>query len=1158
MAERDPLARDIRRCLAEKLNPKKFEQCACDLLRPEYPGLALVSGGSDGGMDGAIPSSGGPPLPLVCTTAEDVIGNLTKNLKSYMNDGGTAREVVVATSQSLTHRRRRNLEKRASEHEFTMRNIHDREDFVTYLYYSPRWCLELLGLTHDPPALSRFSMRGQRISRETLEREEINWLRETADDFLLVGQPGIGKASWLEVLADDKRGLFVVRDDIDRIVSDYRAERPEYILVEDAHLRLDLLKELCRLRLDPGALFKVGATAWPADAADVKRVVEKWQVADSPTKMAVLRLRGLPRETVAEIVRSVVSDRFSDEVVAEILNQSAYESNEPLAPVYDMPISSPGKPGLALTLAERVARSGDIRRLVTGQNLLALVSETYDLGIKALDVLAVFALGGRSGVSLADVSKVLNHSGADVREHILPLSGTGILNECGWVDSPSYLRESQPIRVEPAALREALVQRTFFSGGMSLGVERAIEFVEDQHDATSTLIRVLARGGCVPHELIRDRLRDDVVTARSGDLWQEYARTGREAVCWILEEHPQFSEFVASPALAAASEKALPILLKTADDRNRPGRAGLAAIREWLMRFDAAIIGRRAQVLDELIRLSREESLDQKKLALMNCVFSPTFESIQLNQVSVEQLIIVSGTLPVTNIEELAGLWPRALPVLDRAGDVGVSVAQGIAQSWTRDAHRAHEGSVRASDVVRHHAATLVSDVVELAGQGPGIRLWAAHLAESTNLPLEFSTADPVFDALFPPWSGDSDSKQRDQVVASLVEAMVRNDVKEGVEKILRYERERTRSEQIVAISNGLLPVVAGVAERTSKPAAWVEALVARKAPAGWFHPFAKRMLVPSSGVPAQAWQLFREEPYAAVLVEVGICYADPTTDDGRPSAVVRHVMEHATDACFLLRELICWPDVADGWKVLLMTHEYPAVRGAVAEGVFRWYERRGDPALSALSPIALSAWHQAILVCVDYMVLGRVFRQFPDVAQAWLLDREDAAFAADEPDAPLDQETFDPNAVAKELVRRLETPSIDRSVFDEAVSVLTTDQRRELIRALPKTTDPLAVDALVGTSLDLYRTLLSRRQLRRFHLHPLKRMPISSDLPDFVLAAMDQGKAETELIGHIGVLAWHDGARGAMEKWKEHEDDRIRRLARTWLGLLRRSAASE
>lgn len=96
--------------MTRPLDEDRFESCSNSLLRKEWPTLVPIPGGTDSGMDGATSSSG--PF-LVSTTGEDVIGNLTKSLKSHLKNGGLRRSLLLATSQELTQRRRQNLEKRA-------------------------------------------------------------------------------------------------------------------------------------------------------------------------------------------------------------------------------------------------------------------------------------------------------------------------------------------------------------------------------------------------------------------------------------------------------------------------------------------------------------------------------------------------------------------------------------------------------------------------------------------------------------------------------------------------------------------------------------------------------------------------------------------------------------------------------------------------------------------------------------------------------------------------------------------------------------------------------------------------------------------------------------------------------------------------------------
>src|SRR5687768_16775006 len=99
---RDPLYNDIIEGLGRSLDHQVFEHCVANLLRVPFPGTVPIPGGSDSGMDGAVPDGEGLAYPLVITTGKSVIGNLKKNLSKYVSDGRTRRKVLAATSQKLT------------------------------------------------------------------------------------------------------------------------------------------------------------------------------------------------------------------------------------------------------------------------------------------------------------------------------------------------------------------------------------------------------------------------------------------------------------------------------------------------------------------------------------------------------------------------------------------------------------------------------------------------------------------------------------------------------------------------------------------------------------------------------------------------------------------------------------------------------------------------------------------------------------------------------------------------------------------------------------------------------------------------------------------------------------------------------------------------
>jgi hypothetical protein len=153
-ATSDPLYRQIVERLNESLDGNTFEDCACDLLKTEYPTLVPVSGGSDRGMDGAIADGDGEAFPLICTTRKDAFPNLSGSLDSQLKKRFPRRKAIFATSRSLSPAQRFKLEEHAREQEFILVQIIDQAGIAELIYRNSRWLQELLGLLGTPPALS--------------------------------------------------------------------------------------------------------------------------------------------------------------------------------------------------------------------------------------------------------------------------------------------------------------------------------------------------------------------------------------------------------------------------------------------------------------------------------------------------------------------------------------------------------------------------------------------------------------------------------------------------------------------------------------------------------------------------------------------------------------------------------------------------------------------------------------------------------------------------------------------------------------------------------------------------------------------------------------------------------------------------------------------
>jgi type II secretory pathway predicted ATPase ExeA len=104
--------------------------------------------------------------------------------------------------------------------------------------------------------------------------EDLKWLKDTDGDLLLVGQPGSGKTFLLYSFAKRAGALFVHTTDLAAIAAGVRAEQPRALIVDDAHLQVDFLQQLRRLRNETGARFRLIADCWPGSQTEVARVMD--------------------------------------------------------------------------------------------------------------------------------------------------------------------------------------------------------------------------------------------------------------------------------------------------------------------------------------------------------------------------------------------------------------------------------------------------------------------------------------------------------------------------------------------------------------------------------------------------------------------------------------------------------------------------------------------------------------------------------------------------------------------------------------------------------------------------------------------------------------------------------------------------------------------
>lgn len=1031
---RDPFYRDVTERLQGTVDPDTFELCAADLLRGAYATLVPVRGGHDSGMDGAIADTLGEPFPLVSTTGKDVIGNLTRNLNSYLDSGGPRRKVLLATSQALTPQRIRNLYKRARGLGFTLLQVYEQSAMALLLYSSPKWCLELLNLTGHPPALSAIP-KTQRplLNQVPIGRDqEISWSQETEGDRLLVGQPGSGKTFVARRLVSEHDALFLVSDDRAEIANAIRSQQPKTVIVDDAQVALAALGDLKQIRDETGVEFSILATCWPGDRSLLVRAL------NLPTSQT-LDLKQLTRDEIVEIIRDV-GLAGPDSLIRELVTQSE------------------GRPGLAVTLAN-LCLAGGVREVVTGDKLAetTLVIAAQTAGTEAGVILGAFSLGGETGVPMATVAEHLGLSLAVVQATVVSLSTAGII----------YEADPRRLSVRPPPLRHVLVKDVFFSGAASFPIEPLLQRVSDREEAARTLIGATARGAPVPQEL----LQGVIGSVGSDRLLADYSSLGADESTWVLQRYPGKVISVARTALIFAPDKVIPLLLDLAvGDRRGLGSTPdhpLRLIRDWVHGVSPGTgegVNRRRALVGvtrSWLELGRDATVGSHAMAI---ALSPVFENVSVDPGIGDTVTIRSGLLTKEELGEIQRLWSEAQESFKIAEITDWTPLQRVIWDWAFPGR--HSASADASEASVTAAGQMLRDIVALADGQAGLLAWVKDTARRIgDLNIEIpSTAD--FDTLYPGESIDPPGDSVDEWIDDWKAAQKRQEAdvdelaaewsmlprEQVVSRIAVIEKEARASE--LTWPRWTPRVCEKIAEAVDSPVEWASDLLDLGVSGDLFLPFLRRAAEANHpGWTEVASSALEADRTRLAIVSLILTLAEP------PEALLSAALKRMDGSALFVKNHCIRLEVSEEIVRRLLAHDRPDVASAAALG--EWEATPYGTARESL----IDDWRRAIIRATDDdFWLSQVLKD-SSLARDWLAQRVSEQYA--------------------ELYR------LEKAV-GTAMQALSLDDRRELLNDLsPSYYSSLdLVRRLVGGELELYRGLLADARLKQLHLCPLAGHP--------------------------------------------------------------------
>ena len=718
----DPLYESIEQAIGKRLDAGLFERCAVDLLSQSYPDLRGTPPNHDAGIDGISGPDSEPEFILVVTTRQDFARNLRESVDSYVKAGGPCRTVVFATSREVTGKRRLGLVKELSRRwSVDLRYVHDRSEFVRLLYDNPRWRKDLLGIGGSARALSQFPIPRRPTPAISLagRDEELERLRQATGDLVVVGKPGVGKTFLLDQLASEGWCLFYADRGVADLPDAIREMGPKRIVVDDAHLAEEnRIPQLRRLRMEMDADFDIVAVTWPGQVAAVSALLED---------AAHVDVEELDRNQILNIIKEVGVEGPVD-LQRHLVNQAH------------------GRAGLAVTLA-RACVAGDVLGAVSGDALLKDLVGWYErtLGAASRHALGALALAGDHGATLEQVRDIVGIDLPTVSGLLRGMASGGTIDEVDDVSLPGQPR----MRVQPEALRYALVHNVFFGGVGAFDVWQAVSCLDSRSIAALPVIGAVHRGAKVEGAQLLDLV--DWSDERSTT---EYAQLGPTEFRTAIERAPRRRTRIAGAAYRYGldQKRALEILMEQAIGDRRAEHSApehpLRIVASFLQGIETDLASRQFAVTTALALLDQDRDAEVGLRVLMHAV-SPEIRGTSTDPGLGDTMTLTEGAVPLSWVEDLGRMWDEILDFMEQHPHLPPAPLLSGLGPWVYPDSMIGFGrsvSEEIAGAIRSVAAALLERLSVIYAGRPGV-LW--RLAEYAGVPVEIDIPEE-FLALFP------------------------------------------------------------------------------------------------------------------------------------------------------------------------------------------------------------------------------------------------------------------------------------------------------------------------------------------------------------------------------------------------------------------------
>jgi hypothetical protein len=379
--------------------------------------------------------------------------------------------------------------------------------------------------------------------------------------YLISGQPGSGKTFLLYHLAKSWNAKFAISQSEEDIIACLRiSSYIPVIIIDDAFESQSLIRRLMHFRKESSLQFYIVAVCWPYETEKLLSLLEL--SSENHYKLSLLSL-----DTIAEIVKNLFKRAY--------FNPPSWILNEICLQAF-------GRPGLAITLTNRIIQENSTSPLLEGQAHFEIIERLLDHSEieeeKIRLILAAFSVGGNSGMSKETVSQVTGIPLHEMMGLLRKLATGGIIEETG----------AKTLTTRPAALRHILLKKVFFSGdGFSCEdiYWKLYEASLTKKDSLIALIKAVHKGAKVDDA----KLYNEVAKIGTNKLWNELASVNKTWCQKVLQNHKKLCLELANPALHYIPETIIPLLLEKAVDDKRPEHQNpespIRRLSDWITHF---------------------------------------------------------------------------------------------------------------------------------------------------------------------------------------------------------------------------------------------------------------------------------------------------------------------------------------------------------------------------------------------------------------------------------------------------------------------------------------------------------------------------------------------------------------------------------------------